>query len=74
MVFSHKELPDCNFNQEVLLITTIFPPPPGPLRGFLPPSYMEDYFVIEFPVYGGEIGPLRMSADLGHRAATSCYY
>ena len=44
-----------------------FPPPPGPLRGFLTLSYMEDYFVIEFRVYGGEIGPLSMSTDLGHR-------
>ena len=66
MVFSPKVLPDCDFNQEVLLVTTIFPPPPGPLRGFLTPSCMEDYFVIEFPVCGGEIGPLSMSADMGH--------
>ena len=43
------------------------PLPPGPLRGFLPPSGMEDYFVIEFSVYGGNIGPLSMSTYLGHR-------
>ena len=55
MVFSPEALPDCNFNQEVLLVTTIIPPSPGPLRGFLSLSYMEDYFVIEFPVCGGEI-------------------
>ena len=61
MVFSPKALPDCDFNQEVLLVTTIFPPPPGPLRGLLSPSCIEDYFVIEFPVCGGEIGPLGIS-------------
>ena len=66
MVFSPKILPDCDFNQEVLLVTTIFPPPPGPLRGFLSLSCMEDYFVIEFPVCGGEIGPLGMLTNLGH--------
>ena len=66
MVFSPKALSDCNFNKEVLLFTTIFPPPSGPHRGFLPSSCMEDYFAIEFPVCGGEIGPLSMSADLGH--------
>ena len=31
------------------------------LRGFLSSSCMEDYLVIEFPVYGGEIGPLTLS-------------
>ena len=40
------------------MVTTIFPPPPGPLIGLLSPSCMEDYFVIEFPVCGGEIGSL----------------
>ena len=66
MVFLPKVLPDCNFNEEVFLVTTIFQPPPGPLKGFLPPSCMEDYFVIEFPLYCGKIGPLSISADLGH--------
>ena len=40
------------------MVTTIFPPPPGPLKGLLSPSCMEDYSVIEFPVCGGEIGSL----------------
>ena len=66
MVFSPKALPDCDFNQEVLLVTTIISPPSGPLRGFLLLFCIEDYFVIEFPVCGGEIGPLSMYADLGH--------
>ena len=44
-----------------------FPPPPGPLRGFLASSCIEDYFVIEFSVCGGEIGPLSLSTDLSHR-------
>ena len=66
MVFSPKALPDCDFNQGVLLVTTIFPPPPGTPSGFLPPFCMESYFVIEFPICGGEIGPLSMSAYMGH--------
>ena len=53
--------------KELILVTTIFPPPPGPLRGFLTLSCMEDYFMIELSVCGGEIGPLSMSTDLGHR-------
>ena len=40
------------------MVTTSFPPPPGPLKGLLSLSCMEDYFVIEFPVCGGEIGSL----------------
>ena len=40
------------------MVTTIFPPPPSPLIGLLSQSCMEDYFVIEYPVCGGEIGPL----------------
>ena len=44
-----------------------FPPPPGPLRGFLALSCMEDYFLIEFSVCGGDIGPLSIFTDLGHR-------
>ena len=67
MVFSPYMLPDSDFNQEMLMVTTIFPPPPNPLRGFLSPSCMEDNPVIEFPVCGGEIGPLSMFANLGHR-------
>ena len=66
MVFSPKALRDCDFNQGVLLATTIFPPPPGTPSGFLPPFCMESYFVIEFPICGGEIGPLSMSAYMGH--------
>ena len=42
------------------MVTTIFPPPPGPREGLLSPSCMEDYFVIEFPVCGGEIGSLTL--------------
>ena len=53
------------------MVTTIFPPPPGPREGLLSSSCMEDYFVIEFPVCGGEIGPLSMLADLGHRHGLS---
>ena len=48
------------FQSKSVLVTTIFPPPPGPLRGFLSLSCMEDYFVIEFPVCAGEIGPLTL--------------
>ena len=66
MVFSPKVLPDCNFNQSVLLVTTIFPLSPSELKQFVSPSCMEDYFVIEFPACGGEIGLLNISADLGH--------
>ena len=44
-----------------------FPPPPGPLRGILALSCMEDYFLIEFSVCGGDIGPLSIFTDLGHR-------
>ena len=40
------------------MVTTIFLPPPGPLKGLLSPSCMEDNCVIEFPVCGGEIGTL----------------
>ena len=61
MVFSPKALPDCDFNQGVLLVTT-----PGTPSRFLPPFCMESYFVIEFPICGGEIGPLSMSAYMGH--------
>ena len=41
MVFSPKVLTDCNFNHGVILVTTIFPPPPSQLRGFLPLSCMD---------------------------------
>ena len=44
-----------------------FPPQPGPLRGYLTPSCMEDYFVVEFLVSGGETEPLSLSIDLGYR-------
>ena len=40
------------------MVTTIIPPPSGPLKGLLSPSYSSDYCVIEFPVCGGEIGSL----------------
>ena len=66
MFFSPKALLDYDFNQEVLMVTTIFPSPPGPLSGLLSLFCMENYFVIEFPLCGGEIGPLSMFADLGH--------
>ena len=41
MVFSPKALPDCDFNQGVLLVTTIFPPPPGTPSRFLPPVVIQ---------------------------------
>ena len=37
-----------------------------PTWGLLLSSCMEDHFVVEFPVCGGEVGPLSMLADLGH--------
>ena len=61
MVFSTEALPDFNFNQEVLLVTNLLLSSylhPANSRQFLPPSCLKDYFGIEFPVCGGEIGPL----------------
>ena len=44
-----------------------FQPPSGPLKGLLPLSYMENYFLVEFSINGGETLPLSKSTDMGHR-------
>ena len=57
-----KPLPDCDFNQEICWLIP-FPTSTRPTQRIS----MEEYFVMEFSVCGGEFGPLSLSTDLDQR-------